>query len=45
MRYFKGQVTTIANSEDDPKSVGRKLKNLVEQCEKPGDFAGQREGG
>ena len=30
LKYFKSQVTSIANSDDDAKNVGRRLKKLVE---------------
>jgi cell shape-determining protein MreC len=35
LKYFKAQVTSIANSDDDAKTAGRRLKQLVEQCERP----------
>lgn len=34
LKYFKAQVTAIANSDDDAKTAGRRLKQLVDQCER-----------
>lgn len=31
MKYFKSQVASIANSDEDAKNIGRRLKKLVEE--------------
>lgn len=46
MKYFKTQVASIANSDDDIKTIGKRLKKLVEESQKSSsEFQGQREGG
>ena len=45
LKYFKSQVASIANSDDDSKTIGRRLKKLIEESEKSEtEFHSQREG-
>ena len=32
LKYFKSQIASIANSDDDTKTIGRRLKKLVEEA-------------
>ena len=32
LKYFKSQIASIANSDDDTKTTGRRLKKLVEEA-------------
>ena len=34
MTFFKTQVSSIANSNEDVKTIGKRLKKLVDDCEK-----------
>lgn len=36
LKYFKAQVASIANSDDDAKTIGKRLKKLIEESEKEG---------
>ena len=35
MNFFKTQVSFIANSNEDIKTIGKRLKKLVDDAEKP----------